>query len=72
MNFPSWDDSHLKMGVATSKLQKSIRVTIRHIAELAGVSTATVSNVVNEKGKVSRATRERVKAVIRSTRWKPD
>jgi len=72
MNSPSWDHSHLKEGAAASKLQKSIRVTIRDIAELAGVSTATVSNVVNKKGKVSRATGERVKAAIRSTRWKPN
>ena len=72
MNSPSWDDSHLKVGAATSKPRKSIRVTMSDIAELAGVSTATVSNVVNKKGKVSRATRERVKAAIRSTRGKPN
>ena len=72
MNSPLLDDSHLKTGAATSKVGKGIRVTIRDIAELAGVSTATVSNVVNETGKVGRATRERVKAAIRSTRWKPN
>ena len=72
MNSPSWDNSHLEVGAATSKPAKSIRVTITDVAELAGVSTATVSNVVNNKGKFSRTTRERVKAAILRTRWKPN
>jgi len=72
MSSPGWDHSHLKEGAATSKLQKSVRATIRDIAEFSGVSTATVSNVVNKKGKVSRATGDRVKAAIRRMRWKPN
>jgi len=41
------------------------RVTIREIAELAGVSIATVSRVVNGRGDVSDDTRELVTRVIR-------
>src|SRR5438067_6585226 len=41
------------------------RVTIREIAELAGVSIATVSRVVNGRGDVSPETRELVSRVIR-------
>ena len=51
---------------------KPSRFTIRDVAQLAGVSTATVSNVVNNTGKVGRATRERVRAAIQGTNWKPD
>lgn len=48
------------------------RVTIRDVAELAGVSTATVSNVINNTGKVSEATKRRVRAVIQRTKWTPN
>jgi LacI family transcriptional regulator len=41
------------------------RVTIREIAELAGVSIATVSRVVNGRGDVSDETREIVQRVVR-------
>jgi LacI family transcriptional regulator, galactose operon repressor len=41
------------------------RVTIREIAELAGVSIATVSRVVNGRGDVSPETRQHVSQIIR-------
>ena len=41
------------------------RLTIRHIADLAGVSTATVSRVINGHEEVSERTREAVMAVVR-------
>src|SRR5438552_5959629 len=41
------------------------RVTIREVAELAGVSIATVSRVLNGRGDVSPETRELVSAIIR-------
>jgi LacI family transcriptional regulator len=44
---------------------RSVRPTIRSIAELAGVSTATVSRVINGHAEVSEHTREAVMAVVR-------
>jgi LacI family transcriptional regulator, galactose operon repressor len=41
------------------------RVTIREIAEMAGVSVATVSRVVNGRGYVAEPTREAVQEVVR-------
>jgi LacI family transcriptional regulator len=41
------------------------RLTIRHIAQLAGVSTATVSRVVNGRAEVSEETRDAVMRVVR-------
>ena len=41
------------------------RVTIRQVAELAGVSIATVSRVVNGRSDVSVQTRDTVRRVIR-------
>jgi LacI family transcriptional regulator len=45
------------------------RATIREIAELAGVSIATVSRVVNGSGYVSEKTRVAVESVIREHRY---
>ncbi len=47
------------------------RVTIYDIARLAGVTTATVSRVLNGKTGISSATRERVRAVMQKTRYFP-
>ena len=41
------------------------RVTIREVAEVAGVSIATVSRVLNGRGDVAPETREAVSRVIR-------
>jgi LacI family transcriptional regulator len=47
-------------------------VNLRTIAELSGVSAATVSNVINGNfNKVSEETRKRVEEVIRKTDYKP-
>lgn len=40
------------------------RMTIRHVAKLAGVSIATVSRVINGHADVSSQTREAVRRVI--------
>ena len=40
--------------------------SIRDIAEIAGVSVATVSRVLNKKGKYSATTEKRVLAVVNS------
>ena len=44
-------------------------VTIKYIAEKANVSIATVSNVINDKGRVSEKTAERVRSVIQQYRY---
>ncbi|MGI6544363.1 MAG: LacI family DNA-binding transcriptional regulator [Limnochordia bacterium] len=41
-----------------------MHVSIRQVAEKAGVSIATVSNVINDKGRMTSETRRRVKQVI--------
>ncbi|PPA71162.1 LacI family DNA-binding transcriptional regulator [Jeotgalibacillus proteolyticus] len=47
------------------------RYTIQDIAELAGVSAATVSKIMNNTGNISLATKERVKAIIEETGYSP-
>ncbi len=48
-------------------------MNLKQIAELAGVSTATVSNVLNENyHKVSDETRRRVEEIIKQTNYKPN
>jgi len=46
--------------------------TIRDVAKLAGVSTATVSRVLNRTGSFRSATKQRVEATIRATNWRPN
>jgi LacI family transcriptional regulator, galactose operon repressor len=48
------------------------RPTIKDVAERAGVSVATVSRALNDKGDVSVRTRERVRAVARSVGYSAD
>jgi DNA-binding LacI/PurR family transcriptional regulator len=47
-------------------------ITIREVASAAGVSTATVSNVLNNTGKVGPATRRNVLATVRKLGYVPD
>ena len=48
------------------------RPTIKDVAEQAGVSIATVSRALNDRGDVSSETRERVREVARSVGYTPD
>ncbi len=50
----------------------SDRPTIRDVAERAGVSIATVSRALNDRGDVSAQTRERVREVARSVGYRAD
>src|SRR6202046_965258 len=50
----------------TGRRRSSTAVTIRTVAEQAGVSMMTVSNVINGTGKVSDQTRARVRQAIRN------
>jgi len=53
-------------------MQKSIaRTTIKKVASVAGVSTQTVSRVINERPDVSPETRKRVLEVIKELNYRP-
>ena len=49
-----------------------MHVTLQDVAKLAGVSTKTVSRVVNNQGELSMATRERVQAAIEQLGYRPN
>src|SRR5437660_2473033 len=49
-----------------------MNVTIRDVAEAAGVSTATVSNVLNNTGKVGRSTHRLVLSTVRKLGYIPN
>lgn len=46
--------------------------SIKEIARLAGVSTATVSRVINQNGRFSKETEARVRSIIRQTEYVPN
>ncbi len=50
---------------------KTVRATIKEVASVAGVSTQTVSRVINERSDVSPATRRKVKEVIKALSYRP-
>jgi LacI family transcriptional regulator len=52
-------------------MERKKKITIYDIARLAGVTTATVSRVMNGKPGISAATRDRVTAVMREQRYFP-
>lgn len=49
-----------------------MHATLRDVAKLAGVSTKTVSRVVNNQGEIADATRERVQAAIKQLDYRPN
>ncbi|MFN8412700.1 MAG: LacI family DNA-binding transcriptional regulator [Anaerolineales bacterium] len=51
--------------------QKAVRANIKDVASVAGVSTQTVSRVINERPDVSPETRKRVKEVIEQVGYQP-
>ena len=51
--------------------QKTVRANIKDVASVAGVSTQTVSRVINERPDVSPETRKRVKEVIEKVGYRP-
>jgi LacI family transcriptional regulator len=51
----------------SARVQASSRMTIRDVAEMAGVSVATVSKVINQRHGVAAATYSRVMTVIEET-----
>jgi len=51
---------------------KAMQLTIRDVAKAAGVSTATVSNVLNKRGKVGRPTRTLVLSTVKRLGYLPN
>jgi len=51
--------------------QKTTRATIKEVASVAGVSTQTVSRVINERPDVAPETRQRVQEVIKNLNYRP-
>src|SRR5512140_2826973 len=50
---------------------RNVRATIKEVASVAGVSTQTVSRVINERPDVSPETRKRVQEVIKELSYQP-
>ena len=50
---------------------RNMRATIKEVATVAGVSTQTVSRVINERPDVSAETRKRVQEVIKQLSYQP-
>ena len=61
----STSGSSVLVGCTPSKPARSRRVTLRDVAEAAGVSLKTASNVINHSGRMSDATRAKVEQVIK-------
>jgi LacI family transcriptional regulator len=55
----------------TRVMPKQHRVTIKHVAKEAGVSTQTVSRVINERHDVAAETRKRVLQIIQDMGYQP-
>ena len=47
-------------------------INMKEIAKLSGVSIATVSRVINQNGRFSRETEERVRKVMEENNYSPD
>jgi LacI family transcriptional regulator len=56
----------------TSQAKSRARLTIKDIAQLAGVSKKTVSRVINEEPYVDKKTRARIEAIIAEHGYQPD
>jgi LacI family transcriptional regulator len=52
-------------------MNKNKRATIKHVAKAAGVSTQTVSRVINDRPDVSPETRERIQEIIKDLDYRP-
>ncbi len=50
----------------------SLRVTIKDVAAAAGVSISTASKALNERGRMSGETRERIQAVAQKMGFRPN
>jgi DNA-binding LacI/PurR family transcriptional regulator len=60
------------VGISAKRVRTLMSLTIRDVAKAAGVSIATVSNVLNETGKVGRSTRRLVLSTVKRLGYIPD
>jgi DNA-binding LacI/PurR family transcriptional regulator/transposase-like protein len=58
--------------IASEAIPASKRATIHDVAERAGVAASTVSNYLNDKGRMNASTRERVQEAIDALRFTPN
>jgi len=58
-----WNQLHIRRWIAL--------ITIKDVAQLAGVSKATVSRVLNNSGYVNEATRQKVEAIMKENQYIP-
>ena len=61
-----------KTGESVRKVNGSFHTTLKDVAKLAGVSTKTVSRVVNNQGEISKETRKRVQVAIEQLGYRPN
>jgi LacI family transcriptional regulator len=62
----------LKQDKSPRKVNGSFHTTLKDVARLAGVSTKTVSRVVNHQGEIRAETRERVQRAIEQLGYRPN
>ena len=55
-----------------SALMSIRKITLQEIADMAGVSIATVSRVINQNGRFSKETEKRVRAIIEEYDYRPN
>lgn len=65
------EDASCKVRIVSRPRKPTTGVNIHAVAERAGVSPMTVSNVFHGRGRVSEATRERVQRIIEELGYKP-
>jgi LacI family transcriptional regulator len=62
----------VERGASSNSPEPRVRVGLRDVAEVAGVSTATVSRFINNPELVSSELRARIASVVRHLKWVPD
>jgi LacI family transcriptional regulator len=65
-------DTMPKLEKTIRKTNGSFHTTLKDVAKVAGVSTKTVSRVVNNQGEISQETRERVQVAIEQLGYRPN
>lgn len=67
-----WPPNQTEVSLQKRIAMANTKVRLRDVAALAGVSTATVSNVVNGRACVAAHTRARVETILKQVDYEPD